>query len=287
MTTNRLVGIDLGATNTLVGVVEGDAVTERHHRATPSHLGFEGVVAATCEMVSEVAPDAGAVGIAVAGSVDVESGVVLRAQNLDWTNAPLASAMWDRLGKPVIIENDVTAAAWGEHRLGAGKEHPSLFAAWVGTGIGGGLVLDGRPWRGPLGTAGEIGMSVSEPEGESGRRVVEDFASRCGLRRVLGEPCGTEEIAAAFDRGDEQVMLGMRRLGTALANVVSLLAVDLIVLGGGIVEATGEPLLRVIREQFDRDVFPPDSRRCRLALTELGPNAGILGAADLAAPLTM
>ncbi len=281
-----LIGIDLGATNLLVGAVDEDGqVIDRSHRSSNRERGFDGVLDAVCAAVAEFETPA-AIGIAVAGCVDVETGMVVRAYNLDWTHEPLGPALQDRLGCPVVIENDVTAAAWGEHCHGAGRGVGSLFAAWVGSGIGGGLVLDGAPWRGPLGTAGEFGMTVSDPCGDDGRRLVEDFGGRIGMQRVLGEDSTTQEMAAAFAAGGDRISSvigeGAAHLGTAIANVVTLLGIDLVVLGGGLVEAMGDPFVAIVRERFEQDVFPPDNTRCRFALTELGPNAGILGAAELA-----
>ena len=282
-----MIGVDIGGTNLLVGIVEDGSVTKRLHAPIVKRGDFEAVAKQTCERVLQLgATDLDSIGISIAGSVDVNKGVVLRAQNLDWDNAPLASYVSAELGCRVVIENDVTAAAWGEFTYGAGAGSDSIFAVWIGTGIGGGLILDGKIWRGPLGTGGEFGMGISNPEPTAKNRVLESFASRSGLQHVMRNPnLDTPTLAAAYGKDTyitETVNDGARRIGTSIANVVTLLSLDRVVLGGGLVEALGEPYMQCIRNQFTADVFPPHCQQCTFAMTQLGPDAGMLGAAALA-----
>jgi glucokinase len=281
-----MIGIDIGGTNLLVGIVEDGKVVERLHQPIADR-DFNVVALQTRDAVFELTGDAvDAVGISVAGSVDAKRGVVLRAQNLNWDDAPLAAAIADHLNCHVVIENDVTCAAWGEFTYGAGIGSESLFAVWIGTGIGGGLVLDGNIWRGPLGTGGEFGMGISSPDPQQPHRALEEIASRSGLQRILNNPAlNTVTIACNYENDTaitEAVNAGARRIGTSIANAITLLSLDTVILGGGLVEALGEPYIDVIREQFLADVFPAHCRKCKLCITQLGPDAGLLGAAALA-----
>ncbi|MDP7009484.1 MAG: ROK family protein [Phycisphaerales bacterium] len=283
-----MIGVDIGGTNLLVGLVEGSEVVERLHTPVSSECNFEVVVKQVCSQVRALAPGTlDRVGIAVAGSVDCKTGIVHRAQNLNWDSVPLGPRIADELGCDVLIENDVTAAAWGEFRFGAGVDVDSMFAVWIGTGIGGGLILDHQIWRGPLGTAGEFGMSISSPEDSAAPfRHLEAVASRSGMQRLLQMPELTTEMLAKGFGTDKTITLAIeesaRRVGTGIANVVTLLSLDCVVLGGGLVEALGSRYTDEIHAQCLSDVFPAHCKQCTLQVTKLGPDAGLLGAASLA-----
>lgn len=281
-----MIGVDIGGTNLLVGRIEHGKVIERLHQPIAERSNFEAVAEQACEIIRDLEADLEhGVGIAVAGSVDATRGVVLRAQNLDWDDAPLAQHVSSELKCKVVIENDVTAAAWGEFKFGAGRHSDSIFAAWIGTGIGGGLILDRNIWRGPLGTGGEFGMSISEHDPQETHRVLEAFSSRSGLQRVTGNlELDTDAIVEGFNNSEsikDAICSGARRIGTSLANVITLLSLDTVILGGGLVESLGTPFIDEIRTQFDQDVYPPFCKTCVFIKTELGPNAGLLGASDL------
>ena len=284
-----MIGVDIGGTNLLVGRVEKGKVVERAHTEVVAGREAEAVVQQVCEQVVRIGGHhVEQIGIAVAGSVDCTCGVVLRAQNLNWDNVPLATMVSEQLHCKVLVENDVTAAAWGEFTHGAGKGRTSLFAVWVGTGIGGGLVLDQKLWRGPLGTAGEFGMSISSPDlSAAPLRQLESIASRSGIQHVLADPnLTTNEISTGFENKDKNIVDAVnesaRRIGTGIANVITLLSLDCVVLGGGLVESLGDPYVELIRNQFESDVFPEHCKQCDIVSTELGPDAGLLGAAALA-----
>lgn len=282
-----MIGVDIGGTNLLVGIVENGKVLERIHQPIVAKGNFEAVVKQTCDVIKTLAGESiDTVGISVAGSVDANNGIVLRAQNLNWDNVPLASSVSSILQCSVIIENDVSSAAWGEFKYGAGIKSNSMFAVWIGTGIGGGLILNSELWRGPLGTGGEFGMGISEVDSSAPIRVLEGFASRSGLQQLLQLPkLDTAMILSTYGQDEsitEAVNAGARRIGTAIANVITLLSLDTVILGGGIVESLGEDYLNVIRKQFYADVFPAHCKQCKLYATKLGPDAGILGAASIA-----
>ena len=199
---------------------------------------------------------------------------------------PLRDMLAEKLGRPIALDNDVNGAVWGEYHLGAGRGHDDLLGVWVGTGVGGGLVLDGRLHHGQFFTAGEIGHTVMNPTGGPGERTVEDLCSRTAMKRVLGARVTTQQIAKAYTEGDpatcDVVNESAELLGIAIANWVTALRLGAVIIGGGITEALGVPYLVRIRESFDRDVFPDELRACELVITTLTADAGMLGAALLA-----
>ena len=280
-----MIGVDIGGTNILVGKIENGKVVDRKH-ATITDKDPYSVVELVSSVIESFNADFSAVGIAVAGSVNSERGEVIRGENLNWDNVPLASLMCDALNTHVSIENDVSAAAWGEFTYGAGKDMQDMFAVWIGTGIGGGLILNNTLWTGPMGTGGEFGMGISETNEGSPTRTLEGFASRSGYQRMLADDSiSTAVIQSSFMSGNELDLLiqdGAKRIGTSIANVVTLLSLDCIVLGGGITEKLGNQYIELIQSQFKSDVFPSSLQTCSFKMTQLGPDAGLLGAAAIA-----
>ncbi len=291
---SRVVGIDLSATNLQFGVVDSDnAIVGRARARTQADRGRDQVIAnvcagvrAACDAAGITLDDVAAVGVAAAGAIDMPRGVILTAPNLHWQDVPLRDILAAELGRPVALDNDVNGAVWGEYHLGAGRGKGDVLGVWVGTGVGGGLVLDGGLYHGDRFTAGEIGHTVLDPAGKPGERTVEDLCSRTALRRVLGEQVKTSAIAEAYRAGDPATSDTVNRsadlLGIAIANWVTLLSLDAVIIGGGITEALGEPYVKHIRESFDRDVFPDELRTCEISVTTLAADAGLLGAALLA-----
>ena len=281
-----MIGVDIGGTNLLVGKIDDGKVVQRLHADIIEGCNFDAVVEQVCDLILKITDtDIERVGIAVAGGVDCNTGIVLRAQNLDWDNVALGPKVSEKLGCNVVIENDVTAAAWGEFCFGAGKDVNSMFAVWVGTGVGGGIVLDGNIWRGPLGTAGEFGMSISSPELSADPRRLEAIAGRSGMQRLLSMPdLTTKQLAQGYHKDipiTAAIEASARRIGTGIANVITLLSLNCVVLGGGLIESLGEPYVEAIRSQFTDDVFPDHCKECEIRTTKLGPDAGLLGASNL------
>jgi glucokinase len=308
-----VVGVDVGGTNMQFGIVDADnRIAGRGGAKTDAEQGLDHVVDTICAGVREACRDANvalgdvaAIGVACAGAIDIPSGVILFSPNLGWRDVPLRDRLADRLGRPVVLENDVNGATWGEYHLGAGTGEGDALGVWVGTGIGGGLVVNGRILHGEFFTAGEIGHTIVDPHGEPGRRTIEDHCSRTGMRRIIvdalrerpasllnelsgGEPSriGTKEIVTAYQRGDELAVEIVDRaadlLGVAIANVVTLMGMKTIIVGGGITEALGEPFLDRIGASFRANVFPSRSGDANLVMTRLAADSGLLGAALLA-----
>ena len=248
------------------------------------------------------------VGVACAGQIHPETGSVVEAPNLGWRDVPLAEELRRVLRVPVLVENDVRAAAWGEFALGAGAGADSLIAVFVGTGLGSGAVLDGKLWRGAGNAAGELGHTQVVPDGipcPCGRRgCLERYVSGSGfqgrLRAALAE--GRPTALKARTRGDTTVLTAtlveeaategdpvalemwddaVRYLTIALANYVTLVNPRVLVLGGGVIEtvpalfeaaASGVPELTTT---LGRAVL-------RIERARLGDWSGVVGAAALA-----
>lgn len=311
--THAVIGVDIGGTNMQMGVLDQhNVMLGRARRKTEAHRGVDGVLANMVSGINEACQAAGcllehvsAVGVAAAGAIDIPRGVILDAPNLGFDNVPFRQLATQATGRPVVLDNDVNGAVWGEYHLGAGDAKGDALGVWVGTGVGGGLVLNGQLYHGELFTAGELGQTVISPRAPDGERTVEDLCSRSGLRERLlatfpehpgsamyeltgGDPqrIDMETIRAAFAANDSLTMQlvndAAELLGIAIANCVTLLALDTVIIGGGVTEALGSPFLERIRVSFERDVFPEENRCCKLVPTKLAADAGLLGAALLA-----
>lgn len=307
-----VVGVDVGGTKVLAGVVSLEGVVVRTaRRVTPGRMATpESVEETLVEAVREAAgaDPVAAVGVAAAGFVDVTGARVVFAPHLPWRGADVRARIGDRLGVPVFLDNDATCAAHAESSYGAGRDAQSMVLVTLGTGIGGALVLDGRPWRGANGMAGEFGHMQVVPDGapcECGRRgcweqyssgnaLVRDARSRLGVEpTVLADLCGGDPerltgpmVTAAAADGDLVAHAAFARvgewLGVGLANLVAAFDPALIVVGGGVSEA-GDRLLDPARDALTRSLvgaghrIPPPVVRAAL-----GPEAGLIGAASLA-----
>jgi glucokinase len=307
------IGIDVGGTKVAGGVVdEQGAVLARSRRDTPSTdpQATEDTIAL---LVEELAGTHAveAVGIGAAGFVDQKRSTVMFAPNLAWRNEPLRADVQKRVGLPVVVENDANAAAWGEARFGAGRGHDYLVAVTVGTGIGGGLVLGGRLFRGRFGVAAEIGHIRMVPEGIrcgcGNKGCWEQYASGSALvreardlaaanpplaERLLALAGGRAEgitgpiVTQAAKEGDPVAVelfddMG-RWLGAGLASLAAILDPGCFVIGGGVSEA-GNLLLIPARDSYYRSLSGRGHRpQAELRLAALGNDAGLVGAADLA-----
>jgi glucokinase len=251
-----------------------------------------------------------AVGVACAGQIDPVTGSVVHAPNLGWTNVPLTARLTEALGVPVVVENDVRAAAWGEFVRGAGGRDGSLVAVFVGTGVGSGAVLEGRLWRGAGNAAGEVGHTQVVPDGlpcRCGRAgCLEQYVSGSGFQRRLAAAMAagrTSRLAAACE-GDAKrlaardvyaaAMAGdalarefwtdaVRFLVMGVANYVTLVNPRTLVMGGGVIE-TVPALFDAVTESVPRLTTVLSAGSLRIERARLGDLSGVIGAAALATP---
>jgi len=293
-------------------VVPDGSILARSESLTEARRGSAAVIQTLAAQVAALSascgPSAG-IGIATAGQIDPTTGVVVQAPNLGWIDVPLRSELEAATGLPVIVENDVRAAAWGEFRHGAGQETRSLVAVFIGTGVGSGAVLDGKLWRGAGNAAGEVGHTQVVIDGlpcRCGQRgCMEQYGAGNGFqRRFAATPrretsrlhalCGgdptrltavmVEEAARAGDvlasamwRDAEQYLL------MGIANYVTVLNPAMLVLGGGVIESVPR-LFDVLADGIPR-LTTVLARSLRIERARLGDWSGVIGAAAVAASI--
>jgi glucokinase len=306
------IGMDLGGTNIKCGLVTGDGVLIQEKRtATEADGGVDHVLGRMEELIRNTAavrPDSEirGVGIGMPGLVDAEGGVFIEGPNLKgWTNVNLNERLGGRLGMPICIDNDAHVAALGEFAFGAGRGSTDMLMVTLGTGVGGGLVLNGKLYRGKRNTAGEFGHTTIQMDGplcNCGRRgCIEAFVGKNGIIRNLiakldsGRASSLAskdrnrleplDISLAAGKGDGLAVEVLREtgeyLGVGLGNAVNLLNLERIVVGGQVADA-GDFILRPARDALDRIALKVPRETVRIVPAELGNSAGIIGAARLA-----
>lgn len=309
------IGIDVGGTKLLGGVVdeEGRVIT-RIRRETPREGGVA-LTALVAELVNqlqaEVREDIDAIGLSAAGFVSADRERMLAATNIaGWTGVNLAQELEPLVGSRIIVENDANAACWGEYRFGAGRNARNLIFLILGTGLGGGMIVDGQLFRGAHGTAAEFGhMRINSTGplcGCGARGCFEQYCAGPALMRHVEEAIaaaperafellkygdGTFEgltgkhVASAAHDGDRIAMTAFKItgewLGLGLASLVVTLDPDLIILGGGVSEA-GEILISPARESLKRNASFSGHSLPQIVGASLGNDAGLVGVADLA-----
>ncbi|CAN5148358.1 ROK family glucokinase [soil metagenome] len=306
------IGIDIGGTKVAAGVVDLDGViVERMRRDTPTTSPIK-VIDTIGEIVESLRQrhHIVSVGIGAAGFVDASQATVLFSPHLAWRNEPLRDAVRRRVGLPVVVDNDANTSGWAEWRFGAAQHEPDLVLITLGTGIGGALVLDGKPYRGRSGIAGEFGHMQVVPDGhpcECGNRGCwEQYASgnvlgrrgrelaRNGsalgswlLEAVSGDVDAIDgiRVSRAAQAGDREALELFHEVGTwlgvGIANLAAALDPGIFVIGGGVSDA-GELLLEPARAAFRASLtgrgFRPEAR---IVKAHLGADAGLVGAADM------
>jgi len=310
-------GIDLGGTKIQTVVVDGEGDVHGEARApTPTEGGPADVAAAMEDALREAAAaagvkteDLGGVGVGSPGDADGKTGVVSGARNLPgWEGSfPLGETLAKALGCEVRIGNDVQVAVEGEYALGAGRGLDSLLGVWWGTGVGGGIVLDGKPWLG-RGAAAEIGHMVVKRNGARcpcGRRgCMEAYAGRAAMeakaRRDLAEGVETDLFHVMKKRGKDRLTSSVwehalrdgdaltesllrraiRYLGTGIASAVNLLDVEAVVIGGGLGVRFGDRFMDDLGKEMHKHLFVDDDPP-KMQVAELGDLGGAIGAALL------
>ena len=312
-----IIGVDLGGTNLVVGAMPADGSREIgvHSLPTQAKLGADAVVDRICAMVETAIAttmrETGAtraqfagVGIGSPGPLDRDKGLVIVTPNLGWTNFPLRDRVANQVGLTATLDNDANCATLGEWWLGAARGARNVVGFTLGTGIGGGLILDGKLYHGASDVAGEIGHMTIESAGRrckcgnygcleayaSGPAIAERAreALAGGEPSSLGELCGGDlgtltaaTVYLASKNGDtvagDVVRETARILGVGVANMLNVFNPDVVVLAGGVAQA-GDSLFVPLRAEVSRRAFKPAVDACRIVPGALGGSAGMVGA---------
>jgi len=286
-----ILGVDLGATNTkLVLLSDDDNVTHLGSFPTLGEAGHDAVIQTLLATLRPLLSTHGirAVGVGTPGLFDPETGVVRLFTNLpgQWIGVPLLDRLTDGLDVPVTLINDARAFTLAEGTLGAGRGAAVMAGLTLGTGVGGGIMVDGRLFTGALGIAGEIAHQTVEPSGPMcgcGNRGCAEALASAGALTTAAARRSVEDVYRGYGEGDDACVSAVTRaaeaLGRALANVVTVLGPEVIVVGGGIASAGGEVVLDPIRAATYRHVTLVPHEDIRIVLAELGEAAGAIGAA--------
>ena len=311
-------GFDLGGTKMMATVFDKDFnIVAYRRKKTKDAKGGKGILARVVETIEEALQAAHlshkrltAIGIGTPGWLDLDHGVILQAPNLGLRNVPLKKELTKDFGCPVVVANDVDAGTYGEYRFGAGQGVRCLLGVFPGTGIGGGLIYEGKLFRGRSSSCMEIGHIHMQPKGRlcgCGRRgCLETVASRLALAAEAGaaayrgeaphlyELAGTDvaairsgALASAIKAGDrvieEIVRHSAKDLGIAIGSVANLLAPDMVILGGGLIEAMPSLYVQQVRTSIKKQAMRPFTKSLKVVVAKLGDDAVVMGAAALAA----
>jgi glucokinase len=297
--TGRVLGLDIGGTKLAAGVVDGSGrVLSFGVTPTEPVRGPDDGLARLFELGRRAIDEAGvqidAVGIGSGGPLDPFAGILVAPPHLTgWLDVPVSARAEQEFGVPVRLENDATAAAAGEHRYGAGVGVRNMVYLTISTGVGGGVVLDDRLYRGSGGNGGELGHVTVDWKGREcrgcGRRgCLEAYVSGTSIAErahEAGLPYGTaEEVATAAREGEPGAVAvwdeTVEALACGVTSIVNLFEPELVVIGGG-VSRTGEQLLGPTRARVKGQAMGPSGRAVRIVRAALGDHVGVVGAAAI------
>jgi glucokinase len=323
MTGKLAIGVDFGGTKLLAAVVDistGEIVSSSKKKTNPDDDAqalmeriYSGIDDAIEDAGLKKKSDLAGIGVGIAGQIDTAKGILLGAPNLSQATVdlPIAGMLEERYKVPAALLNDVQVAAIGEGKFGAGKDCDNFFCVFVGTGVGGAIVRDGKLYTGATGTAGEVGHLIIHANGRhcgcGGRGHLEAYASRTAIARtILGElkrgrtsvltklegslASGDGDggalrsglLAKAMRENDALVTETLTEAGTdlglGLASVINLINPASIIMGGGVIEAV-DYLFEVAAQRALRESLPTPAKRTEIVRAKLGDNAGIVGAA--------
>ncbi len=316
-----VVGVDLGGTKILTAVVGPDhQILGRSKRPTPAQEGGPAILDAIVACVDEALAEAGlgrgeiaGIGIGSPGPLDPATGVISFSANLNVKDWPLGPELAAVIGKPTLLQNDVRVGGYAEFRMGAGRGYKDVLAAFVGTGIGGCVIIDGQVVNGATGNAGEIGHIVVKANGPMcgcGRRgCLEALSSKSAIARRIHKAAkrGEESILAhkvdkksgklksgdivhAIGAADPVTLREVHRaahfLGLGLGGLVNLLGPEIVVVGGGVAAALGPMFIELVRVAARTQILVDPDEKIKIEPAALGDDAGILGA-GLMAPGTV
>jgi glucokinase len=311
MNSPEAIGVDLGGTKMLLGVLDSSSKVVWESRERSTGQSEEELVELLVREVAEAREVHGgveAIGLGIPATIDHEKGLAVSAVNLPIEDLPIRDLAVERTGLPVFVDNDANVAAFAEHLYGAARGTQNAVMLTLGTGIGGGLILGGEIYRGATGAGAELGHMVIEIDGPlcqgncPSRGCIETFASGTAIGRE-GRAAAEREPGSALGKmladgvevdgkavteaalGGDQTAVGVfelvgMRLGVALANFANIFEPEVIVIGGGVI-AAGDLLLEPARRELGARALPPMNRTPVMA-AELGEDAGMIGAAAMA-----
>ncbi|NMA94460.1 MAG: ROK family protein [Clostridiales bacterium] len=310
------VGVDLGGTNIGAGIVDDKGnILLKGEVSTGASRPFQEIIADMAGLIKDLLKKGGyalsdieAIGIGSPGSIDRERGVVVKANNLYWKDIPVKEELQKHLNIPVYIENDANVAGIAESVAGVCKGFENSVTITLGTGVGSGIIIDGKPYTGSHGVAAELGHMIIVVDGIQcncgNRGCFEEYASASALIRD-GKSAAKEnpdsliykEVDGDLDKIDARIVIDAAKAGDEIAlnifdsyihyltvgiiNIINLLDPSVIAISGGVSRA-GDFLLDAIRESVSKHIFYKDAGSANIYLSELGNDAGIIGAAMLA-----
>jgi glucokinase len=312
-----VVGIDLGGTKIYAAVVDAKGrILGSCRKRTKAELGFDVVVERMAACVKDAIQQAQvhyddilAVGVGSPGPLDLKKGCIIETPNLKWKDAPLKASLKALLKRPVSVDNDGNVGLLGEFAYGSGHGSRDMVGLFIGTGIGGGVIINGKLLHGFNENAGELGHMILDPNGPlcgcGTHGCLEAFASRLAIEREIREAIGRGIASTIFENVDKpEAPLRSKRLNEAYAahdpavtyaidrsaqyvgyGVASLLNIfnpEVVVIGGGVVEAIGEPYVQLVEKTAGQNVFKIALRNVRIVSAELKDDSAVLGAAMLA-----
>jgi glucokinase len=293
-----VIGVDLGGTKIAVGAIDREgALTARDEFATPvsSQEELLGALDEAVEETSRRVAGVAALGFGIPSTIDQRSGRAIGSVHIPLHELDFRARMRERFGLPVAIDNDGNAAAIAEWTLGAGMGSRDMIMLTLGTGIGGGLILDGRPYRGSIGAGAELGHMVLQLDGPAcggtcaGRghfeALVSGTAADAVARAALFRDATARDLVRLATDGDSRAREALARLGgilgAGIATLVNVFNPELVVIGGGFGEA-GDLLFDPARERLAQEALSPARELVRIVPAELGPEAGLIGAGLIA-----
>lgn len=283
----RIAGIDIGGTSVKMGVLDTDAGLLSTDRLPTAGVKVDKIIEGIAAFINR--NDVELVGVGTAGYVDIKKGLVT-AENLNWVDVPLRGLLEKATGKPVWVDNDANAALMAEFYDGACKGTQTAVQITLGTGVGGALIVNGKPWRGHTNTACEFGHLITHADGLpcscSHKGCFEVYASAGALMRYTETP-SVRAVVEGLEAGDAKVEEGYKtyihELSIGIVSLIMMFCPEAFVIGGGVVSALGDRLLKDINEEVGKNfVQYPGQFQGEIRLAKHGNDAGMIGAAMLA-----
>jgi glucokinase len=311
----QTVAMDLGGTKIVAALLDGIKIIDRHKQKTNAQEGEEAVLENIIDTVKTLlkkndisTDDIQGIGIAIPGQLDPKRGIIINTPNIGFSNFPIVERLQEVFHTPVLIENDVRAGTYGEYLAGAAQGYSYVLGVFPGTGIGGGIIIDGKLYHGATGNAGEVGHMIIQTDGplcNCGQYgCLEAVASRTSMTKDAVALAGAGKAPATFEKAgtdiknykssvykkaykknDEGVIRVVERaaafLGIGIANCVNILNPEIVVIGGGLIEKLGETYLQIVEQSMRDHALPSLVDNVKLVASQLEDDAAIIGAAGL------